>query len=55
MIVVPSGSNNISDDILNFATPRYYPFLSGAWDWDWKRDWTLGLDMHGLWMRMMGA
>ena len=23
MIVVPSGSNNISDDILNFATPRY--------------------------------
>ena len=23
MIVVPSGSNNISDDILNFATPGY--------------------------------
>ena len=45
----------VVEDSQDFNLPHASPQALGGTGlyWDWTLDWTLGLDMHGLWMRMV--
>ena len=47
--------SRVVEDSQDFNLPHASPQALGGTGlyWDWTLDWTLELDMHGLWMRLV--